>query len=529
MTFEELIGVANDYIWSLPLVGLCLLAGVYFSLRTAFLQVRCIPDMIAQLKAGEKSADGTSSLQSLMMSLAGRVGMGNIGGVATAIAFGGPGAVFWMWAVAFLGAATSFIECTLGQIYKEKDKDTGEYRGGPAYYFSKAYAHTRFGGALKVYAVVFALVTVFATSYFLPGVQANGMASSMGEAWGVPHWTVAVGAVILLAFIVIGGVKRIATFAVFVVPVMAVVYIVLALIVFFVNFTQIPAVFSLIFQSAFGAHAVFGSILGMAVQWGVQRGIYSNEAGQGTGPHSAAAAEVSHPAKQGFAQSFAVYIDTLFVCTATAFIILSTDMYNVFEGASEDGAKLYTGSVADSVAVGPAFVQNGFDTVFAGWGPSFVAVALAFFAFTTIVAYYYMAEVNVSFLVRRVRNPLVRRGAVRAVQALILVSVAYGAVATTGAAWGLGDIGVGSMAWLNIVGILLLQGPALTALKDYQAQKKAGLDPQFDPRTLGIRNAEFWELRADGLVEQGMTGQELAEKAEAAHTRQPGGGDASRT
>ena len=318
MSFEELIELTNKYIWSSALVYLCLAAGVYFSLRTVFLQVRCIPDMLTQLKAGEKSADGTSSMQSLMMSLAGRVGMGNIGGVATAIAFGGPGAVFWMWTVAFLGAATSFIECTLGQIFKEKDLDTGEYRGGPAYYLSKAYQHTSFGGALKVYAVVFAIVTVFATSYFLPGVQANGMAAAMGEAWGVAHWVVALGAVILLAFIVIGGVKRIATFAVYVVPVMAVLYIVLALIVFFVNFDQIPHVFSLIFSSAFGSHAVFGAILGMAVQWGVQRGIYSNEAGQGTSPHAASAAEVSHPAKQGFAQSFAVYIDTCLLYTSDA-------------------------------------------------------------------------------------------------------------------------------------------------------------------------------------------------------------------
>jgi alanine or glycine:cation symporter, AGCS family len=527
MTFEELIGVANSYIWSLPLVGLCLLVGLYFSLRTVFLQVRGIPDMLAQLKAGEKSEDGTSSLQSLMMSLAGRVGMGNVGGVATAIAFGGPGAVFWMWAMAFLGAATSFIECTLGQIYKEKDKDTGEYRGGPAYYFSKAYRHTRFGGAMKVYAVLFAVVTVFATAYFLPGVQANGLSASMNEAWGVPEWVIAVGIVILLAFIVVGGVKRIATFAVYVVPVMAILYIVMAVVVFLINYEQIPAVFGLIFESAFGVHAVFGSIVGMAVQWGVQRGIYSNEAGQGTGPHAAAAAEVSHPAKQGYAQSFAVYIDTLLVCSATAFIIISTNMYNVFQGASEDGEKIFTGSIADSVAVGPGYVQHGFDSVFAGWGPSFVAIALGFFVFTTIVAYYYMAEVNTSFLMRNVKNPLIRRGSIRVVQALILISVAYGAVATTGAAWGLGDIGVGSMAWLNIVGILILQGPALKALKDYHRQKKAGLDPQFDPRELGIRNAEFWELRADGIAKQGMSGEELAARAGSADVPRGEGGSHS--
>ncbi|MGC5048376.1 alanine/glycine:cation symporter family protein [Micrococcus porci] len=507
MSFADLVTEINDVIWSPALIWLCLIVGLYFTVRTMFLQFVNIPDMVKQLREGEDSADGTSSLQSLMMSLAGRVGMGNIGGVATAIAFGGPGAVFWMWVMALLGAATSFIESTLGQIYKERDPDTGEYRGGPAYYFEKAYRHTAAGGAFKVYAILFAIVTVFATSYFLPGVQANGVAAAMEQAWSLPPWVAAVGMVILLAFIVLGGVKRIATFAVYVVPVMAIAYIILALVVLFMNWEQIPEVFGTIFSSAFGTHAVFGAILGLAIQWGVKRGVYSNEAGQGTGPHAAAAAEVSHPAKQGFVQAFAVYIDTLFVCSATAFIIISTGAYRVFEGESETGRVLFEGGALPVTAsVGPAFVQSGFDAVFAGFGPTFVAIALAFFAFTTIVAYYYMAEVNLVYLTRTLRNGTVRRVALRLLQALILVSVAYGAVATTGAAWGLGDIGVGSMAWLNILGILLLQGPALKALKDYRAQKKQGLDPQFDPRPLGIKNADFWEHRADGLITQGVGG-----------------------
>ncbi|MCR8674927.1 alanine:cation symporter family protein [Micrococcus sp. HG099] len=507
MTFEDLIGTLNDVIWSLPLIYLCLAVGLYFTVRTMFLQFVNIPDMIRQLREGEDSKDGTSSLQSLMMSLAGRVGMGNIGGVATAIAFGGPGAVFWMWAMALLGAATSFIESTLGQIYKERDRDTGEYRGGPAYYFTKAYSHKPWGKALVVYGVLFAIVTIFATSYFLPGVQANGVAAAVEQAWSVEPWIVAVAMVILLAFIVLGGVKRIATFAVYVVPVMAVLYIVFALTILFLNADQIPVVFGSIFSSAFGMDAVFGAIVGLAIQWGVRRGVYSNEAGQGTGPHAAAAAEVSHPAKQGLVQAFAVYIDTLFVCSATAFIIISTGAYRVYEGESEAGAVIFEGgSLPATASVGPAYVQSGFDAMFSGFGPTFVAVALAFFAFTTIVAYYYMAEVNLVFITRNFSNPLFRRVALRALQGLILVSVAYGAVATTGAAWGLGDIGVGSMAWLNIIGILLLQGPALKALKDFRAQKRQGLDPQFDPRPLGIHNATFWEERADGRITPGVAG-----------------------
>jgi AGCS family alanine or glycine:cation symporter len=513
MSFDDRIVATNELIWSIPLIALCLLAGLYFSVRTGFLQVRHLPDMLNQLRKGKESEDGTSSFQSLMMSLAGRVGMGNIGGVATAIAFGGPGAVFWMWTSAFLGAATSFIESTLGQIYKEKDPDTGEYRGGPAYYFEKAYKHKARGLSLA-YGIVFAVVTILAMSFFLPGVQANGMASAINNVWGVPTWATAIGLVILLAFIVIGGVKRIAHFTVIVVPTMALLYILIAVVVFFVNFTEIPRVFELIFSSAFGVQPVFGAILGLAVKWGVQRGIYSNEAGQGTGPHAAAAAEVSHPAKQGFAQSFAVYVDTLFVCSATAFIILSTGMFNTFTGETwpSDVMQEGGGGLSTDVEPGPGFVQQALDSVFPGAGPTFIAIALAFFVFTTIVAYYYMAETNLNYLTRKMTNRLAARAMRRALQALVLVSVAYGAVTTAGAAWGLGDIGVGSMAWLNIVGILFLQGPALKALKDYREQKRRGLDPQFDPRQLGIENATFWELRADRMHQGGAAGGVPSEK-----------------
>ncbi|MGO2755834.1 alanine/glycine:cation symporter family protein [Brachybacterium alimentarium] len=513
MSIDFLIEGANNLIWSVPLIGLCLIVGLFFTIRTGLLQIRNLPDMLNQLKKGNVSPDGTSSFQSLMMSLAGRVGMGNIGGVATAIAFGGPGAVFWMWASAFLGASTSFIECTLGQIYKEKDRDTGEYRGGPAYYFEKAYKHKAPGLSL-FYGILFAIVTIIAMSFFLPGVQANGMASAIDNAWGIPTWVTAIGLVILLGFIVIGGVKRIAHFAVVVVPVMAIFYIIVAVVVFLMNFEDIPRVFGLIFGSAFGVQPIFGAIVGLAIKWGVQRGIYSNEAGQGTGPHAAAAAEVSHPAKQGFAQSFSVYIDTLFVCSATAFIIISTGMFNTFQNEDwADGESPVIGSgvgdLSTDVEPGPGFVQQGLDSVFPGFGPTFIAIALGFFVFTTIVAYYYMAEVNLNYLTRKLKNRTLARALLRILQALVLISVAYGAVNTAGAAWGLGDIGVGSMAWLNIVGILFLQVPALKALKDYRAQKKQGLDPQFDPRKLGIEGATFWELRADGLELQGKTGDDL--------------------
>ncbi|MGV0852942.1 alanine/glycine:cation symporter family protein [Mycolicibacterium phlei] len=498
---SDFLDLVNSYVWSNALVYLCLAAGVYFSIRSRFVQVRQVKEMVRLMLRGEKSPSGVSSFQALTMSLAGRVGTGNIAGVATAIAFGGPGALFWMWTVAFLGASTSFVECTLGQIYKTRDPLTGEYRGGPAYYLSRAWAHTRAAGLFKIYGFLFAAVTVLACGLLLPSVQSNSMASAMERAWGFSKWWVAVVTVIVLAFVIIGGVKRIAAFASIVVPFMAVVYIVLALIVVLLNVDQVPAMVEMIFASAFGLDSAFGAIIGSAVMWGVKRGIYSNEAGQGTGPHAAAAAEVSHPAKQGLVQAFAVYVDTLFICSATGFLILSTGAYRVFEGESDTGAVLAEGGILpEGVEVGPVYAQTAFDTLWSGAGSTFIAVSLAFFCFTTIIAYYYMAETNLRFLLgkySKIDMPVIRgtvgSNATMALQALILVSVVIGAVSTATEAWVLGDIGVGLMAWLNIIGIIILQKPAYQALWDYEKQKKAGLDPVFDPRALDIVGATFWE------------------------------------
>ncbi|NNH71431.1 alanine:cation symporter family protein [Nocardia uniformis] len=497
----EFLGTINGYIWSNGLIYLCLAAGVYFSIRSRFVQVRQVPEMVRLMFRGEKSPSGVSSFQALAMSLSGRVGTGNIAGVATAIAFGGPGALFWMWAVAFLGASTSFVECTLGQIYKTRDPLTNEYRGGPAYYFSRAMAHTRAAPLFKIYGFIFAAVTVLACGLLLPSVQSNSMASAMNQAWGISTWVVAVGMIIVLAFVIIGGVKRIAAFAGVVVPFMAVAYIVMALIVVFSNASEIPGIVSTIFASAFGADAAFGAIIGAAVMWGVKRGVYSNEAGQGTGPHAAAAAEVSHPAKQGLVQAFAVYIDTLFICTATGFLILSTGAYRVFDGDTVTSPVLKDGGALPSdAAVGPTFAQVGIDTLWNGFGSSFIAISLAFFCLTTIIAYYYMAETNLRFILGKhsvVPVPVIRgtigTNLTAVLQVLILVSVAVGAVSTASEAWTLGDIGVGLMAWLNIIGVIILQQPAYKALRDYERQKKSGLDPVFDPLALNIPGATFWE------------------------------------
>jgi|TARA_B110000977_G_scaffold28039_2_gene35778 AGCS family alanine or glycine:cation symporter len=472
---EAFVNYLNGIIWSSALIYLCLGTGLYFSLRTRFLQVRHFGHMLKIMREGKSSEAGVSSFQALTMSLSGRVGTGNIAGVATAIAIGGPGAVFWMWTVAFLGASTAYIEATLAQIYKELD-DNGSYRGGPAYYIEKAMGQ-------KWYAWTFAVATIIAMGFCLPGIQANSIVAAMSNAWEIPALVTASVLAVGLALIVIGGVKRIANFAQVVVPVMAAGYILIAFTVVFLNIDMVPTVTKLIINSAFGLDAGYGAIIGMAVAWGVKRGVYSNEAGQGSGPHPAAAAEVSHPAKQGLVQAFSVYVDTLLICSATAFMILLTGLYNV-EGA--DGTYLYQG--LPGVDVGPAYVQAAFDTVMPGFGSSVLAIALLFFAFTTIVAYYYIAETNVMFINRKVHRPWLAN----LLKVLVLTSVMYGGLKSADLAWALGDVGVGLMAWLNIVAIIILQRPALVALKDYEQQLDAGIDPSFDPEALGIAKADFW-------------------------------------
>lgn len=475
---EELVGSINGIIWSPALIALCLGVGLYFSIRSRFLQVRHIREMVRLMMEGKSSDEGVSSFQALAMTLAGRVGTGNIAGVATAITFGGPGSVFWMWAVAFLGASSAFVESTLGQVYKEQIGK--EYRGGPAFYIEK-------GLGMKWYAWTFAIATIVATGVLLPGVQANSIAESLKTATGIdPNVTAALLA-IALGFIIFGGVKRIAHFAEIVVPFMALAYIIVACVIVFLNIGQLPGVVKLIFSSAFGMDAAFGAIVGMAVQWGVKRGVYSNEAGQGTGPHASSAAEVSHPAKQGLVQGFSVYIDTLFVCSATAFMLLITGQYNVERG---DGSAIYTG--VHGVAAGPGYVQTALENVMPGFGSLFVALALLFFAFTTIVAYYYIAETNIAYINRTAHRPWMSF----ALKLCMVAATVYGCVKTADVAWALGDIGVGLMAWLNIVAIVLLRNVAFKCLRDYEAQKKAGKEPEFDPASVGIANAAYWEQRA---------------------------------
>ncbi len=487
---QELVDLLNGFIWSPALIYLCLGTGLFFSVMTRFVQVRHFAEMWRLLFSGRESEKGISSFQALTVSLSGRVGTGNIAGVAAAIGFGGPGAVFWMWLVAFLGAATAYTESTLAQIYKEEQE--GQYRGGPAYYIEKAMGQ-------KWYAWIFAIATILACGVLLPGVQSNSIGNAVEMAFGPGQLietgmgtltftkiATATAIVLALGFIIFGGVKRIAHFTQIIVPFMALAYILVACVIIGLNISEIPGIMAMIMDDAFTPMAGFGAAIG----WGVKRGVYSNEAGQGTGPHAAAAAEVDHPAQQGLVQAFSVYVDTLFVCSATAFMILITGAYNV-HGAGE-GVFLIQNLAANVAANSPAFTQTAVESVLPGVGKPFVALALFFFSFTTILAYYYIAETNVAYLKRTLHIP----GLTFLLKVVLMSATFYGAVKTANLAWGMGDVGVGLMAWLNIIGILIIffmARPALKALKDYERQQKEGVSKYtFDPEKLGIKNADFW-------------------------------------
>jgi len=477
---DKIINSINEVLWSNALIILCLGAGIYFSVITRFIQVRYLREMMRLLFKGKSSDKGVSSFQAFSIAVAGRVGTGNIAGVATAIAMGGPGSIFWMWAMALLGSASSFIESVLAQVYKEV-KD-GQYRGGPAFYIDK-------GLGMKWYAVIFAVVTAISSAAFFPGVQSNTIAASMQNAFNIPAVYTGVAVTIFIALIIFGGVRRIGKTAEIIVPFMAGAYILMAVVIIALNISEVPAILGLIVRSAFDAEPLFGGLFGMAVSWGVKRGIYSNEAGLGTAPHAAAAAETTHPVKQGLIQAFSVYLDTLFVCTATAIMILFTGQYNVANPAGGFFVENIPG-----VAAGSEYTQQAVNTHFPALGAGFIAISLFFFALTTIIAYYYIAETNLSYLQKKG----IHQWKLIALRLLLLVSVFYGSIKTAESAWALGDMGVGLMAWLNVIAILLLRKPAMKVFRDYQRQRKAGVEPVFDPQRLGIVNASEWTKEKKG-------------------------------
>ena len=477
---EQLIQTISGWVWSPALVAICLLAGLYFSIGTRFVQVRRLREMARLLFSTDKSQKtGITSFQAFSMALSGRVGTGNIVGVATAIGYGGPGAIVWMWIIAFLGAGSAFSEATLAQIYKEEHK--GQFRGGPAYYIEK-------GLHSKWLAVVFAVTAVLAAGFFMPPVQSNGIALSFANTFNISPAIVGVAVALLIGIVVIGGVNRIANVAQIVAPFMAILYILLAIVVLIINAKVVPSVFMDMIRGAFGMHQVLGGILGSTIAWGVKRGIYSNEAGQGTGAIVAGAAKVSHPVKQGLVQAFSVYIDTLLVCTATAVMILACKTYNVFDAS---GNLLLSANGMDMGAPGVGYTTAALGTLLGvKTGGIIISIALFFFAFTTIMAYYYYAETNLVYLFGKGRKEHVLIWVLRLG---VVGMVFFGSLYEAKSMWDLGDIGVGMMAWINIIAILLLSPKAFKALKSYERQKKEGKEPVFDPKEIGAKGADFWE------------------------------------
>ena len=451
---DKILSTINDIVWNPGLVVLLLLAGLYFSVRTRFLQVRRVGLMMRSLFGKKEGNNGISSFQAFCLALSGRVGTGNIVGVAAAIAFGGPGAVFWMWVVAFLGASTSFMESTLAQIYKFPHA-TG-FRGGPFSFIEKGLGKRWLG-------VVYALVTILSAGVFLVCVQANGVSSTLSNAFSVPPLATGIGMAVLMAVVIMGGVQRLAKVATVITPIMAFGYILMSLVVVFAHIQDVPSTFGLIFRSAFGMNPVLGGILGSTISLGVRRGLFSNEAGQGTGAIVSASADVPHPAQQGLAQGFSVYVDTLLVCTATALMILTSGAYNVIDPSGNI-------LVENAPALGnnyTAFTQTAVDSVFPGFGGKFVSIAMLFFVFSTFLAYYFYAESGMIYLFRD-RGSLKEKLNVRGLQVIMLFSIIFGAAGEPNLTWKLGDIGSGIMTWMTVIAIVFLCPKALRALKDYE-------------------------------------------------------------
>lgn len=465
--FSMFVNQMDAMVWSMVLVVLCLGVGLYLSLRLKFPQIRLVKEMIKLLTSKEESESGITPFQAFATTVGARVGMGNIAGVASAIFYGGPGSVFWMWMIAVIGAASAFVESALAQAYKVKSPD-GEFTGGPAYYIEK-------GLKCKPYAVVFAVVAFLGPGFLMPGVQINSLVTVFEEAFSVNKILVGAICCIVLGIVVYGSIKRIAHIAEMLAPAMCAVYILAALIIVGLNITKLPGIFLMIIQSAFGVHAVLGGILGSAVSWGVKRGIYSNEAGMGCGAIVSAAAECSHPVKQGLIQSFSIYVDTLFIGTSTALIVLLTGTFDVIDGAGN-----FLMSQTDGIETGIKWTQHALMSTFGSWSGKALAIIIVLFVFTSMTGYCYQAESNIRYLTGNSKK------AIAIARAVFLVASFLGAIVNADAVWAMGDIGYGLMAWANIIAIALLAPKAVALLKDYEKQKKEGKDPTFDPAEFGI-------------------------------------------
>ncbi|RJG40020.1 alanine/glycine:cation symporter family protein [Motilimonas pumila] len=449
---NELVNGLSGFLWGYVLIVLLIGAGIFFTVRLGFIQFRHFGHTFSVLKNSRKSDKaGISSFQALSTSLAARVGVGNMGGVAVAIYLGGPGAVFWMWVIAIIGMATSFAESSLAQLYKVTDDD-GNYRGGPAYYMEKG-LNKRWMG------VLFSVFLIIAFGLVFNAVQAGAIAQSMETAFGFEKTYVGYAIAMLSALIIFGGLRTIAKFAELVVPTMAVVYLAIALIVVAMNLSELPAMFAMIFQSAFGLQEAGAGALGAAIMNGVKRGMFSNEAGMGSAANAAATATPypPHPASQGYVQMLGVFIDTIIICTATAAIILLS-------------GQLEPGSGVTSIQL----TQVALVSQVGDWGAIFIAIAIFFFAFTSIVANYSYAETNLIFLEHN------HKAGLTVFRICVLAMVLWGATADVPLVWALADVSMGLMGVINIIAILLLSGVVIKLARDYNRQLDSGQVPSFD-------------------------------------------------
>ncbi|WP_309479004.1 alanine/glycine:cation symporter family protein [Brevibacillus agri] len=457
----DVVASINDFFWSYVLIVMLVVLGLFFTFKGGFLQVRMIKDMLQAIREGKKgSADSISPFQAFCISMAARVGTGNITGIAIAVALGGPGAVFWMWVIAIIGSASAFVESTLAQIYKIKDKDG--FRGGPAYYMEKG-LNKRWMGAL------FAVLITLSFGLVFNAVQSNTITLAFANSFGTDRLTVGLIMTIAFAAIIFGGVKRIAKMSEYIVIVLAILYIGVALLIVCMNITQMPEILALIVKNAFGFDQVAGGTLGAALMHGVKRGLFSNEAGMGSAPNAAATATTSHPVKQGLIQAFGVLTDTLIICTSTAFIILLSGAYKQSELS---GIEL--SQAALSIHLGD-------------WASATLAVMIFLFAFSTLIGNYYYGETNIEFLKTSKTWLMLYRVSV-------LGMVMFGAVAKVQLVWDLADLFMGLMVVVNLIAIFMLSKVAFAALRDYQVQKKAGKDPVFYADSIpSVTNLEAWE------------------------------------
>ncbi len=471
---NEIVTVINDFLWSYVLILMLVGSGLWFTARTGFVQLRRLGEMFRLIGegAGAKPREGhISTFQAFCVSTASRVGVGNIAGIAIAVATGGPGAVFWMWVIATLGAATGFVESTLAQVYKAPKKGGG-FVGGPAYYIGNVLGSPFF-------ATVFAVLISVTYGLIFNSVQANTIALSMQTSLGLDPSMTGVAIALLTALVIFGGVTRIAKVVGVLVPFMAGAYLLVAAIVTILNIQMVPTVLAEIVRHAFDFDAVLGAGFAMAVMTGVKRGLFSNEAGMGSIPNAAATADATHPVKQGLVQAAGVYVDTLFVCTASAMLVLLTP------GWQESGL------------TGIELSQHVLSSQLGEWTNIFMTVIVLFFAFSSIIGNYFYGEVNMDFISRR-------PAALQIFRALVVCMVFFGSVASLGLVWNLADLFMALMAILNIVAILMLGRIAFLVLDDYFAQKRAGIaQPEFDPSILpSSRGVLAWPRHKDEEIDQ---------------------------